>query len=110
MIGPVEVPSLGGALYITTLLDDKTGYAVVGIYDAKSHAAPWLKARIEEWQRQTSKMAKHTRSDRGKEYLGDFEAYLKRKGILHETSAAYTPQQNGRAECSINRSLRKRPP
>jgi hypothetical protein len=25
MIGPVEVPSLGGALYITTLLDDETG-------------------------------------------------------------------------------------
>ena len=33
-----------------------------------------------------------------------FELYLKSKGIRHETSCAYTPEQNGVAE-RLNRTL-----
>ena len=39
------------------------------------------------------------RTDNGGEYITtDFENYLKRKGIKHETSVARCPQQNGVAE------------
>jgi transposase InsO family protein len=36
------------------------------------------------------------RSDRGGEYY--FPSYCESVGIIHETSIAYTPQQNGVAE------------
>jgi transposase InsO family protein len=42
------------------------------------------------------------RSDRGGEYY--FPSYCKSVGIIHETSIAYTPQQNGVAERK-NRTL-----
>ena len=45
------------------------------------------------------------RSDNGGEYLStDFETYLKKKGIQHELSVPYSPQQNGVAE-RMNRTL-----
>lgn len=48
----------------------------------------------------------HTlRSDNGGEYLGnEFQTFLAQQGIRHETSAAYTPAQNGVAE-RTNRTL-----
>lgn len=42
------------------------------------------------------------RSDNGGEFLSNsFQAWLAKCGIRHETSAPYTPQQNGVAERSI---------
>ena len=39
------------------------------------------------------------RSDNGGEYTSNqFQAYLKGQGIVHQTSAPHTPQQNGVAE------------
>jgi transposase InsO family protein len=39
------------------------------------------------------------RSDNAKEYKsGSFASYLSDKGIIHQTSCAHTPQQNGVAE------------
>ena len=39
------------------------------------------------------------RTDNGGEYLSrEFEAYLQSKGIRHEQTVAYSPQQNGVAE------------
>ena len=48
---------------------------------------------------------KTLRIDNGGEYLSDeFKTYLISKGIHHEMSAPYTPQQNGIAE-RMNRTL-----
>ena len=48
------------------------------------------------------------RSDRGGEFKShEFENYLKSRGIIHEFSAPYVHQQNGRAE-RINRTLREK--
>jgi transposase InsO family protein len=45
------------------------------------------------------------RSDRGLEYMsGTSQQWFKGKGIQHDTSAPYTPQQNGAAE-RLNRTL-----
>lgn len=39
------------------------------------------------------------RSDNGTEYTNkEFQTFLKKRGIVHETSAPYTPEQNGMAE------------
>lgn len=42
------------------------------------------------------------RSDNGTEYTNkEFQTFLKKQGIVHETSAPYTPEQNGMAERDI---------
>ena len=39
------------------------------------------------------------RSDNGREYLShSFKKFMASRGILHQTSCAYTPQQNGVVE------------
>lgn len=51
------------------------------------------------------KKIKILRTDNGSEYCNaDFKKFLKIEGILHQTTAPYTPQQNGKAE-RINRTL-----
>jgi transposase InsO family protein len=48
---------------------------------------------------ETGKAVFTLRSDNGGEYDGnDFNKFLAEKGIRHETSATYTPAQNGVAE------------
>jgi hypothetical protein len=44
------------------------------------------------------------RTDGGNEFLGDLKAILSAKGIVHQTSVRYTPQQNGAAE-RLNRTI-----
>jgi transposase InsO family protein len=51
---------------------------------------------------------KTIRSDNGKEYCNkEFESFLIRYGIEHQTSTPYSPQQNGLAE-RMNRTLVER--
>ena len=38
------------------------------------------------------------RSDRGGEYESPFEQFCEENGIIHQTIAPYSPQQNGVAE------------
>ncbi|CAI7792350.1 unnamed protein product [Closterium sp. NIES-53] len=50
-----------------------------------------------EWQ--TKKSVLSLRSDRGGEFLGkDFTNFVDEKGIVHDLTCPYTPQQNGMAE------------
>ena len=48
---------------------------------------------------QFSRDVKIIQSDNGFEFLSTYEVILCHKGILHQTSCMYTPQQNGRVEC-----------
>ncbi|CAI7805619.1 unnamed protein product [Closterium sp. NIES-53] len=58
-------------------------------------------------QRESGHKVKVIRTDNGGEYIGaDFEAVLKKKGIQHQLTVPYNPQQNGVAEC-FNRTLQE---
>jgi transposase InsO family protein len=106
LIGPVEVESISGCVYATTLLDDHSSLVDVGCFKRKSDTGAWIERKVKVRERATGRKLKVIRTDRGKEYLGSFEVWLKDRGIRHQASAAYTPQQNGRAE-RINRTLIK---
>jgi len=55
---------------------------------------------------QVERKLKEFQSDNGGEYVNsNFEAYLRSEGIVHHTSMAYMPQQNGKAERSIRTIL-----
>ena len=56
-------------------------------------------------ERQSGRKLKVLRTDNGKEYVNTgFTNYLKKHGIVHQTSNAYIPEQNGMAE-RANRSI-----
>lgn len=47
-------------------------------------------------ENQNERKIKILRSDRGGEYFStEFTLYCEENGIIHQTSAPYTPQQNG---------------
>ncbi|CAI7854016.1 unnamed protein product, partial [Closterium sp. NIES-54] len=66
---------------------------------------------LKEWmlraQRESGHKVKVIRTDNGGEFIGaDFEAVLKTKGIQHQLTVLYNPQQIGVAEC-FNRTLQE---
>jgi transposase InsO family protein len=106
--GPMPTPSLGGNLYVATFLDDFTGYSEVAILASKADVGYAVKATLTTWETQCNAKVKIVRSDSGTEYVNKaLTTYFTSKGIIHETSAPYTPEQNGAAE-RLNRTLIER--
>jgi hypothetical protein len=94
-------------VYILTVLDDFSGYSAVACVRRKSAVGDAFSGILATWARQTGLLVKRVRTDGGSEFLGQFKATLHGKGIVHETSVRYTPQQNGAAE-RYNRTLMER--
>jgi hypothetical protein len=106
--GPLPTPSMGGNLYVATFLDDFTGYSEVAILASKADVGDAVKATLTTWETQCNAKVKIVRSDNGTEYVNKaLSTYFTSKGIIHETSAPYTPEQNGAAE-RLNRTLIER--
>ena len=106
--GPMPVQSLGGSRYFATILDDYSDLCMVRTIPRKSDVTEFVKDSIEYLETQSGKKVKGIRSDGGGEYINnDLGQYLKDKGIVHQTTAPYTPQQNGKAE-RLNRTLMER--
>ena len=74
----------------------------------KSDIAATVKEVLLMLDTQAGQQLKLVRTDRGSEYLNALPMdFFKSKGIIHETTAPYTPQQNGAAE-RLNRKLMER--
>ncbi|CAG4980328.1 unnamed protein product [Colias eurytheme] len=106
--GPMQQTSIGGARYFVTFIDDFSRR--VCIYPIKNKSEVFekfveYKNRVEN---ELNKKIKILRSDNGTEYKNNiFETYLKKHGILHQTSNPYSPEQNGLSE-RMNRTLIER--
>ena len=98
--GSVNIASPSGSRYFVLFKDDCSGYNTVYFLKQKSEVLDKFKQFKILVETQTGNRSKIVRSDRGKgEYINkEFEEYLRKEGILHELSAPYTPQQNGRSE------------
>lgn len=59
-----------------------------------------------EVENQLDKKIKVVRSDRGGEYSTPLNEFCSQNGIIHQTTAPYSPQQNGVAERK-NRTLKE---
>ncbi|GJP30435.1 hypothetical protein CLOM_g1606 [Closterium sp. NIES-68] len=106
LVGPMRTEGIGGALYFLTLVDDWSRFTWARPLSKKSDAAAAIK---EDWlpmvERQSQRLVKVLRSDRGGEFLGaDFTSWLKKNGIRHQLTCPGTPQQNGIAE-RANRTI-----
>lgn len=104
----MPVPSLGGARYVVTLLDDYSRLSSVTCVARKSMTAAVVADSLDRLEAMSGRRTKTLRSDNGGEYMSkEFNNSLRKRGVTHQVSAPYTPQQNGRAE-RLNRTLMER--
>jgi hypothetical protein len=97
--GPWSTPSLGGGLYVISLIDEASGHGAVSIIKSKSAGPDEIRRLILLWEAKTGKKCKVLFTDRGGEYVGtELKDWCLNRHILHHYSTPRTPQQNGRAE------------
>ena len=88
------MPSLHGARYALTFIDDFSRYAVVNFVVRKSDTLECFKEYVVRYGAPTE-----LRTDNGGEYTSTaFKNYCKSMGIHQELTVPGTPQQNGVAE------------
>ncbi|GJW23871.1 zinc finger, CCHC-type containing protein [Tanacetum coccineum] len=89
-------PSLGNKKYFVTFIDDASRFCYVYLLHTKDEALDKFKVFKTEVELQQGSQIKRFRTDRGGEYMDTL--YFQSVGIIHETTAPYTPQQNGISE------------
>lgn len=110
--GPLPEPSINGAKFFLTFVDEASGYRHVFFLTIRH------KTDVYEKFKEFDRMVKNkfgrkiqvVHADNGREYCNeDMYRYLKSRGIRMENIAPYTPEQNGKAErenCTIMESAR----
>lgn len=108
LCGPMSVSSIGGSRYFISFIDDLSRMTFVYFLKNKSEVFETFKTFQVYVERQTGKPIKVLRSDNGTEYVNSvMDSYLESKGIQHQKSIPYTPEQMGVAERN-NRTLVER--
>lgn len=108
IIGPVSTSNPDNWKYILTISDDFSGYVKISLLRDKQAQSLLQEFRIfEQWaSTKTNKSIKKIRTDNGTEF-NKIHKYAHEKGITVQTTVAYNPEQNGRAE-RLNRSIFER--
>lgn len=105
LCGPMSVPSLNGSLYFLTFRDDFTGYGFIRFLKKKSEVTSHIQDLIALVKTETSDHVVILRSDNEGEYMSkELIHWIAQKGIVHQTSTAKTPEQNGVPE-RYNRTI-----
>ena len=100
------IQTRGGKKYFLTLIDDCTIYYYVYLLRSKDEALEMFQHFKNEVENQLDRKIRVIRSDRGGEYEAPFCDFCSQHGIIHQTTAPYSPQQNAVAERK-NRSLKE---
>ncbi|GJW28810.1 zinc finger, CCHC-type containing protein [Tanacetum coccineum] len=87
-------PLLGNKKYFVTFIDDASRFCYVYLLHSKDEALDKFKVFKTEVELQQGSLIKRFKTDKGGEYMDTL--YFQSVGIIHETTAPYTPQQNGR--------------
>ncbi|KAJ0913978.1 putative RNA-directed DNA polymerase [Helianthus annuus] len=97
--GPYKVSSYEGYKYFLTIVDDFSRTVWCYMLTSKTEVFENLCSFHELVLTQFEKKIKVFRSDNGTEFVNNqMSVFCKTKGILHQTSCPYTPQQNGVVE------------
>lgn len=97
--GPMQVASIGGARYFVVFKDQFTHYRVVFFIKEKSEVKNCLKRYLQNVSTEMGHSIKCFRSDNGLEYANaDVSTILQERGIQHQRTVPFTPEQNGSAE------------
>ncbi|KAJ9528245.1 hypothetical protein QJQ45_014226 [Haematococcus lacustris] len=93
--GPMHASARDGSLYVATFLDEHTKLSVCMPISSKAQIPDIVRTVIEELETQSGFRCKAIRTDNGTEYVNSrMKEYCRSKGIVHQHSAPYSPQQN----------------
>ncbi|KAL0556045.1 hypothetical protein IC582_004550 [Cucumis melo] len=97
--GPSKVTTSSGKRWFVTFIDDHTRLTWVYLITDKSEVLSIFQNFYHTIKTQFHTKIAILRSDNGREFQNhNLSEFLASKGIVHQTSYAYTPQQNGVAE------------
>lgn len=97
--GPYRVQTREGFRYFLTIVDDFSRVTWIHLLKAKNEAYGALVQFLHMARNQLGKHVKRLRSDNAAEFEDKLcKPLFEQLGIIHETTCADTPQQNGRAE------------
>lgn len=100
--GPMEGPSVGGSRYFVILKDDYSNFRSVYFIKGKDEVKKCIENFINKAENITNNKVLYFRSDNGSEIVNkDVRDLFNRRGIIHQTTVPYTPEQNGKAEREI---------
>ena len=99
LVGPLQVPSLGGHSYFMTFKDDHSSFRFVFLLPDRKGVLSVFKSLYKLSKKETGRSMVKLRTDNAKEFLsGEFQDFIKQKGIRHELTAPYSPEQNSVVE------------
>ena len=99
VMGPFKTPSLGGARYVLTFIDEYS--RIIWVYFLQKDEEIFHKFKEFKvlTEKQCGKFLRIIRTDRGSKYMNkDFLGFCKQNGIKKESTISYSPQQNRVAE------------
>nr|GEZ34561.1 retrovirus-related Pol polyprotein from transposon TNT 1-94 [Tanacetum cinerariifolium] len=105
LCGPMRVASINGKKYVLVIVDDYSVYTWTQFLRSKDETPEVLINFLGLVQRGLHAQVRTVRTDKGTKFLNQtLHAYFAAEGILHQTSVARTPEQNGVVE-RRNRTL-----
>lgn len=97
--GPMEKKSIGGSQYFLLFVDDFSRMNFIYFLKQKNEVYKKFKEFKAIVENQQNRKIKILRTDNGGEFCnGEMDNYLKKEGIIHQKTTAYTPEQNGVCE------------
>ncbi len=98
-VGPSRVQSFGGKWYVLVIVDDYFRYSWVFFMTSKDEAFGHFRSLILRLSVDLPGALRAIRSDNGTEFKNSsFDLFCAEKGIEHQFSSPYVPQQNGVVE------------
>ncbi|KAJ3531525.1 hypothetical protein NM688_g7562 [Phlebia brevispora] len=103
--GPARTESLQHNTYYISFTDDMSRFSFLDFLKTRTSALDRFRKLDRLLENQLGRRIKALRVDNAKEYVqGDFKAYLDSHGIILQTTAPYSPAQNGVAK-RLNRTV-----
>jgi hypothetical protein len=97
--GPAKVPTLNGARWFVSFIDDYSRMTWVCLMKTKQDVCSLFKQFYSMVATQYKTSIQVLRTDNGGEFVNhEMRKFLHGQGIIHQTTCPYTPQQNGVAE------------
>ncbi|KAI3810709.1 hypothetical protein L1987_20331 [Smallanthus sonchifolius] len=105
LFGPISIRSIGGKSYCLVVTDDYSRFSWVKFLSSKAETTELVQYLILGLENLFNLKVRRIRSDNGSEFKNSkMGLFCLKKGIHHEFSVLYVPQQNGVAERK-NRTL-----
>src|SRR6266508_4358749 len=103
--GPAKVKLIGGWSYYISFIDDAKRHSTVLFLAGKGDATGRIKGHVAKVKQKFGKAPRYMRVDNGAELVNmEVKKFAEEEGIIIETTAPYSPSQNGIAE-RFNRTL-----